>query len=322
MILILNMTYYEIAMNFILYAFLGWCVEVAFHAITQGKVVNRGFLCGPICPVYGFGMLAVLAMANMLESNPNRNVQDVPIWILFIGGMILTTLIELVAGWLLEKHFHTRWWDYSKEKFNFHGYICLKFSIFWGIGVVGIVKLLHPILEKHTVNSIDPSIGWPVMAILYIALVVDWIVSISIVAGMNKRFKELNELQKVLMVPSDNMSEVIATNTMEIAQRVQEGKVQAALGKMELQNRMDEVKENVAVNQLDLKNKLDDARSYRMQEQAKRRELFEQKCDDVFEHFGNKRLLKAFPDMKWHENERLIPELKNRIEELRREKKK
>lgn len=314
------MTYYEIAMNFILYAFLGWCVEVAFHAITQGKVVNRGFLCGPVCPVYGFGMLAVLAMANMFEAN--GNVQDVPIWILFVGGMVLTTLIELVAGWLLEKHFHTRWWDYSKEKFNFHGYICLRFSIFWGIGVVGIVKVLHPILERHTINTIDPSYGWPILAIIYLCLLVDWIVTISIVVGMNKRFEELNELQKVLLVPSDNMSEVIATNTIEIAQRVQEGKVQATLGKMELQNRMDEVKDTVAENQLNLKNKMGDARTTLLEYQTKSRKLFEQKCDELCHRFGTKRLMNAFPDMKWLDNERLIPEFKKRLEKMRQEKKK
>lgn len=297
------MTYYEIAMNFVLYAFLGWCVEVAFHAITQGKVVNRGFLCGPVCPVYGFGMLAVLAMANVIQENPNSNVQDAPIWILFIGGIILTTSIELIAGFLLDKHFHTRWWDYSKEKFNFHGYICLRFSIFWGIGVVAIIKLLHPFLEEHTVQQINPRIGWPILAICYIVLLIDWIVSISIVNGMNKRFKELNEIQKQLLKPSDKMSEIIATNTLETAQRVQEGKVQVALGKMELKDHLDDVKANVE------------------EEQIRRRKLFEEKCDDVFEHFGNKRLLKAFPDMKWHDNERLIPDLKNRIEKLRREKK-
>ena len=87
---------------FFVYAFLGWCVEVAYAAITTRELVNRGFLNGPICPIYGCGMAAVLTLLLPLQDN---------LLILFAGGMLLTTLIELVGGWALYKLFHTRWWD-------------------------------------------------------------------------------------------------------------------------------------------------------------------------------------------------------------------
>lgn len=341
------MTYYEICMNFLVYSFIGWCIEVAFHAITMGKVVNRGFLNGPVCPVYGFGMLAVLAMANSLEKT---DVTNVNVGVLFIGGVILTTLIELVAGWILEMHFHTRWWDYSKEKFNFKGYICLRFSILWGIGVVLAVKVIHPLLEKYTTHMINPKIGWPILFVFYICLLVDWIVTISIVNGMNKRFKELDEIQKSLLVPSDKMSEIIATGTLETAQRVQEGKVQVALGKMELRDRLDdakdtvedvkadvlsnigektydvmsnlgEKKESVLSNINDVKETIADTKAARDAEQAKRRKALEEKYYAIYKNFGMKRLLKAFPQMRWDDNEKLIPDLKEKIEKIVKERK-
>lgn len=95
---------YQLLWLFFIYAFLGWCTEVAYAALDTGKLVNRGFLNGPLCPIYGCGMAAVLTLLLPLQDN---------LLILFAGGMLLTTLIELVGGWALKTLFHTTWWDYS-----------------------------------------------------------------------------------------------------------------------------------------------------------------------------------------------------------------
>ena len=108
---------------FLIYAFLGWCTEVAFAAVTRGKFVNRGMANGPICPIYGFGVLAVLFCLQPFRGN---------FFLLFLGSVVVTSLLELVTGWALEKFFHDKWWDYSNEPFNIKGYICLRFSILWG----------------------------------------------------------------------------------------------------------------------------------------------------------------------------------------------
>ena len=112
---------------FFLYGCIGWGVEVVYAAIKEHKLVNRGFLCGPICPIYGFGMVIVLvALTPLAHSLP----------VLFVGGALLTSALELAAGWILKKVFHTSWWDYSDVPFNLGGYICLKFSLAWGVAVV------------------------------------------------------------------------------------------------------------------------------------------------------------------------------------------
>ena len=117
------MTYYQICWYFLIYSFGGWALEVVYHAVACGKVINRGFLNGPVCPVYGFGVLSVFAMMNTFQGS-GYQLND---GMIFLFGVILATAVELIAGWLLDVCFHARWWDYSNKPLNFHGYICLEF---------------------------------------------------------------------------------------------------------------------------------------------------------------------------------------------------
>lgn len=120
------MSLYQALWYFCIYAFLGWVVEVAFHALKLGKIINRGFLNGPVCPIYGFGMLAICLLMNVPAPGQEERV-GLPV--LLATGMAFATTIELIGGWLLNTFFHARWWDYSEEPFQFHGYICLRFSV-------------------------------------------------------------------------------------------------------------------------------------------------------------------------------------------------
>ena len=94
--MIFGMTYFQICLYFLVYSFGGWVVEVIFHAVALGKVINRGFLNGPVCPVYGFGVLSVFAMLNTIQSGGHQ-MNDAMI---FLFGIILATAVELIAGWL------------------------------------------------------------------------------------------------------------------------------------------------------------------------------------------------------------------------------
>lgn len=98
---------------FFLYGFIGWGVEVVYAAIKTHKLVNRGFLCGPICPIYGFGMVGLIYSVSLIPMPDSGSMSAVAI---FFIGMILTTAIELVGGWALFKIYHIRWWDYSNMK--------------------------------------------------------------------------------------------------------------------------------------------------------------------------------------------------------------
>ena len=119
----MDYTLYQLLWFFLIYAFLGWLMETALAAVRKRRLLNRGFLNAPFSPVYG--LAAVLFAIFLLELRP-------PL-LLFLGGMILATGLELSTGLLLERISHQKWWDYSDEPWNFNGHICLKYSLVWGL---------------------------------------------------------------------------------------------------------------------------------------------------------------------------------------------
>ena len=229
--MICGMTYFQICLYFLLYSFGGWVVEVIFHAVTLGKVINRGFLNGPVCPVYGFGVLSVFALLNTLQSGGHQMSEGM----IFVFGFVLATVVELIAGWLLDVCFHARWWDYSDKPLNFHGYICLEFSLIWGLAVVMVVKVFQKYVENQASHT-PATWEWIVMAILYTVYFVDFVVTVAVIRGLNKKLTRLDKVSSDLRIVSDKLSNTLATTTIDTAKKVSEGKVQAALAKAELRD--------------------------------------------------------------------------------------
>lgn len=153
---------------FILYAFLGWCIEVIYVAVEWGEVVNRGFLHGPVCPIYGFGMLIILFFLQRYSHN---------LPVLFFGSILLATALEFVVGYGLETIFHERWWDYSDMPLNIMGYVSLKFSLQWGLACVLVVKVVHPMIEK-LVAHIPKKAGTVCLYVLLALLLGDLVITL------------------------------------------------------------------------------------------------------------------------------------------------
>ena len=231
--MIAGISYYHIFQYFLIYSFLGWCTEVAYAAVCEGRVVNRGFLNGPVCPIYGFGILAVFGTINTGLSRFGTGSSYTNLLLIFLCGMALTTMIELFGGWALDRLFHASWWDYSDKPFNFHGYICLQFSLLWGIGIVLIVEVLHPLIAATFDRIMPETVGWPLMYFLYIVYASDTMLSVMIMVGLNKRLAELDEMQKRMRVVSNTLSDGIGRSALGTAQYIGEVKVQAALAKAE-----------------------------------------------------------------------------------------
>ena len=241
--MIAGMTYYQILWYFVIYSFSGWVIEVIFHAVSLGKVINRGFLNGPVCPVYGFGVLSVFALAGSIETSGAERMNPA---LLFLFGMIFATLVELIAGWMLDKLFHARWWDYSNRPLNFHGYICLLFSIIWGLAIVFVVDVVHPYIQRASAAAIPEKYGWPVLAVIYVIYLADLIVTVLIVTNMNRRLTELDEIQKSMRIVSDGLSEVLADTSIRTSQVIGEGRVQASLARAEFRDAASEKKAELA----------------------------------------------------------------------------
>ena len=202
-------TFYEVLCIFIIYAFIGWCAEVSYAALDLGIFVNRGFLNGPYCPIYGVGVLIVIELLLPLKNN---------LIILFIGSVILTSVLEYIVGYLLEKIFHNKWWDYSEIPFNINGYVCLKFSIFWGLSCSFIVLILHPIIFAF-IHMIPKTVGIIILIVLLSAFTVDCIFTISTILKLNKRLVIIGEAAERLKQISDEIGENIYERTTDAVER-------------------------------------------------------------------------------------------------------
>lgn len=134
----------EMLFIFLIYSFLGWILEVIAVAIKEKKFVNRGVTNGPLCPIYGIGALTIL-----LTTHDQSNIIFV-----FFGSLIYGTILEFITGKILERVNKNKWWDYSKKKFNLDGYICLQYSILWGVLGVLLVQIINPLFTS-IFNSIN-----------------------------------------------------------------------------------------------------------------------------------------------------------------------
>ncbi|MGN0609684.1 MAG: hypothetical protein ACI4J6_10795 [Oscillospiraceae bacterium] len=200
---------YQMFIMFCIWSFIGWCIEVCYMTLETGEYQNRGFLNMPICPIYGFGVLMVVTFFRPLNHT---------IFPLFLATGLLCTTFELLVGMGMEKLFHTRWWDYSHEKFNFKGYICLKVSLLWGFGCVLVVRVAHPLVEK-LVDLIPVKAGLVFIIIMSVLIAIDVISSFCAVDSLNNRLKQIDEISKVMLKSSVKIGEKLANETNEIKEK-------------------------------------------------------------------------------------------------------
>lgn len=172
----------------VIYSFIGWCCECVYCYIINGKLVNRGFLYGPFCPIYGFGALSII-----------YGLQQMPqtVTAIFFGGMVLTSALEYATSWVMEMVFHSKWWDYSKQKWNLHGRICLLNSTLFGILCVVLMFDLHPTVSKWLAPfNADFKAGFVAALLLYFA--VDFGATLYHVLDINIRLDKLERIRHEL----------------------------------------------------------------------------------------------------------------------------
>lgn len=265
-------SFYEAVWIFLIYAFLGWCTEVAYAALETKMFVNRGFLNGPICPVYGFGILVVVLALTPLKEN---------FLLLFAGSVILTSTIEFITGFLLEKLFHNQWWDYSEENFNICGYVCLKFSILWGLGCTLVMDVVHPVIYK-SIKLLPKIPGMAVLAVLCVIFAADCTITVSAILKFNQRLKLMHEIAIKLKTVSDEIGENIYEGVSAALEKKEGWKETIDVRAMEITERREDLKGNVKSAVKGEKEKL-------LQEYER---LMECKS------YVDRRLMKAFPRMK------------------------
>ena len=247
---------YQALWIFIISAFLGWCSEVAFAAVNKGKFVNRGFLNGPVCPIYGVGMLIVVLCL--------WNLRDRPL-LLFLGSALLTTALEFITGFVLERFFHDKWWDYSDMPFNIKGYVCLKFTILWGLAASFIIGAVHRFVYMLIVRT-PFVLGAILLAVFSAAFIADFIVTLTALVKLPKKLKAMAEAERALRAVSDKIGENISDTTIAAKEKG------TALAE-ENKPRLDELKAEYEKKKKELSAMLD-------------------------RNFVHRRIFKAFPNLK------------------------
>ena len=283
---------YQFLFIFFIYAFLGWCTEVSYAALETGTFVNRGFLNGPVCPIYGFGVVIVVGCLTPLMGNK---------LLLFFGSVLLTSLLELATGFLLEKLFHQHWWDYSDQPFNIGGYICLRFSILWGLACMFVVYLLHPTVLL-VIRTIPPALGLVLLGLSGAVMGVDLAATVSTIAKINRRLSHIDELAAKIHEISNEFGGNLADKVLETAQT-------GAEWKEEWTERAEGWREEVQ-----------DSLEDRRQAIARRREELRQLSGRLSEAlegegFGQRRLLRAFPRMRSTRHDQAMARLRRRMTE-------
>lgn len=236
---------YYLILYFFVYGFLGWCTEVVFAACKERKFVNRGFLNGPICPIYGIGVGIVVQFLTPYKDN---------FILLYVTSVVLVTALEWVTGFILEKVFHNKWWDYSKMPLNLNGYVCLLFSLIWGVACVAIVELIHPVIHK-LLSWFPKPIGIGLIVVLGIAVLVDLYVTVSTILKMNKHLEKMKEIAADLHRISDELGESIYENVVEVLERREEWKLKVQEASGEVKERMQDVSDEVIDRIAELKKK-------------------------------------------------------------------
>lgn len=178
---------------FIMYSVFGWITETILFAVRDKKSVKRGFLFGPLCPIYGSG--AVLCTILLYGKISN-------FFALFFVGLLLCDTLEYITHYVLEKVFHAMWWDYSNQRFNIKGRICLTSSILFGLGVALLIKFVQPFVMNIT-ERIPEDIRLILAFVVYSVLIIDLALTVQ---SLKNIIRSLKEIQNYLV---ENMQDEI-----------------------------------------------------------------------------------------------------------------
>ena len=282
----LNLMWY-----FIFYAFLGWCTEVVYAAVNTGQFINRGFLNGPYCPIYGFGVLFVISLLYPVKDN---------LLYMFVGSVLITSAIEFTGGYVLEKIFHQKWWDYSGKPLNIRGYICLQFSLIWGIACLVIVDRIHPFIEI-TVKHIPLLASQIILAIFCCLLIIDTLSTGKSILKLNKKLEIIDDISLKIREASDNLGEDLAIRTISFMQKKEELEESLETKKETLQSEIAEIKE--------------EAQQFALSQRKQALAELQKANREVLEAwaFGQKRLIKAFPGLISIDHKDALDKLRNAI---------
>ena len=288
---ICNFELYFLFYNFMLYSFFGWIYESTFVSVKNRTFVNRGFLNGPVIPIYGAGATIVYMFL--------APIQDRAAYV-FVGGMLIATALEYITSYVMEKLFHAKWWDYSNMKYNIKGRVCLLASLFWGFLSILMTDVLQPKMNQ-LIDKIPRHTGEILGVFLALVFLVDFVITVIYTVQWDKKLAEMERIR-------DELTEYLEGTKLyetkeEIKTRFENFSLVAyAEG---LKEHLDEYMRRSDENK---------------EESGKRREEMESRIQSILKKYRSRaelgsfvenRFIKAFPTMKLTKNESFLKDIKN-----------
>lgn len=294
---------------FFFYCFFGWCFESTYVSLKKKQIVNRGFIRGPFLPLYGSGAIMMLLVSRPMGSN---------IVLIYLAGCVGATALEYVTGVTMEALFKVRYWDYSKNRFNFQGHICLGSTLCWGLLTVLATQFVHKPVEMLAL-AIPPKLLTAIVLVVLLYFTVDFTHSFrsamdlrDILVKAELAKQELERMQKRLDVLIAVVSEDREIRKQEKEQRREElvNSIEAAFAQL---------KEAIPGSEL-LREKLAELLELREKFIGSRR-VSEENTDSFIRSFGKRHMLKGNPDMISRKFRDTLEELKRSAQDYRKGKK-
>jgi uncharacterized membrane protein len=294
---IIGFEFYFIFYIFIIYSFFGWIYESGFKSLQKKIWVNRGFLNGPIIPIYGAGATVVYITTYYIRED---NL------LVFLVGMLLATLLEYFTSLIMEKIFHTKWWDYSTLKFNLSGRICLTASLLWGLFSVLMANFLQPLVDK-LISFMSRESGIIVGNVIIVIGIVDITVTSIYAFNLDKKLSRMQKLREEFYdyIETTRLYDI----TGDVKKRFDQSQLFEWAGIFR-----EKVNENIKniENRYEIKQGIDEIEMGFKKFIAKYHKIVGRKL------FVYKRLFKAFPNMQSVNKEYVLRDLKDKLFEKRK----
>lgn len=276
---ILGVDLYHVMAWLFLYSVMGWIWESSYVSIKEKKLVNRGFVTGPVCTIYGVGAVSVYLVLRPLEGH---------IVVLYFWGVLVATLLEYLTAVIMEKMFHTSWWDYSNNKWNFQGRICLGSSVAWGFFTLIMFEILQPFVEM-LVNLVSQKAGETILTVSMLVYAMDFGFSMATAMRLGEK---LGQMEQAMAEFAEKLQENrMFSSASEMLESLEESGM--GLKRLNLKERMERFQEIVSER----------AERLGLPEQkeaiAIRLKVFNDKMSNIVlkEGWNSRRLIKAYPNL-------------------------
>ena len=323
--MVYNYSFLQWIFIFYAYCFLGWCFESTVVSVEQRRLVNRGFLRGPMLPIYGCGAVLLLHVSLPLYDRPV---------LLYLASLIAATAFEYVVGVVMEKLFKVKYWDYSSHRFQFQGYICLTSSLCWGFLGLILARVIHPPVEYL-------AVGLPfwllavLVALITAAFVSDVVVSVRTALDLAKVLEELDKLREqgeelrrqlseTALVGLTNLSYRVDEARGELTEKLDDAKAEYARARAELAEKVDDAKEQFAEHREQLAAEREMRADEMKAQAAAAREQVQAKLEELQRRFDErasqlsrtrKSMLRGNPTARSARYDAVLQKLKKRLQD-------